>query len=304
LHAARSIWRRFTVKGVVWRHYLDWAIANVPFHIQPVLLNVWTLFFFFFAPPARRAVLRNLAIVLPGSSRLLNYFRAYRTLLGFAWSIAEAANYRVNEADFNYEIVGPEFLEQLSAARGAIVLTAHMGSSELGAALFARKCGREIRMIRTPEPDERAGAHLQATVEKEGVKIAYSSAGALLSFDLLHALRNGEIVSIQGDRMIEGVASAAGRMFDHPVHIPSGPFTLAQVAHVPIFPLFIIRTGYRSYRIIVRSPIFVRRNGERDRTSGLAAGVAAWCQVLQETIADHWPQWFGFGSIFAEHAPH
>lgn len=305
-HAAipRHFLRRFAVKGVIWRHYLDWAIANVPFHLQPILVTVWTIFFFFFAALERRSIVSNLAIVLPGSSAAMNHLRAFRTLLNCSWAIAEAANYRVNQAEFTYEIIGSEFLEQLRTTGGAIILTAHMGSPDFGAALFAQKFNREIRMVRAPEPDQETAQHLRAAVEEKGeggVKIAYSTDGALLSFDLLSVLRQGEIVSIQGDRIIEGVASAEGRMFGEGVSIPSGPFTLAQVAEAPIFPLFIVRAGFRRYQIIVREPITVHRSGPA-RAADIGRAVAAWCQILEQTIAQHWPQWFGFGPLFLQEA--
>ncbi len=299
-----TYFRRFAVKGVVWRHYLDWAMANLPFYLTPILLIFWTFFFFFFAAPARRSILRNLAFVLPGSSPLMNHWRAFRTLMNFAWTISDAAAFKVNRTDFSYEIVGAEFLEELAQAKGALVLTAHMGNYDLGAALFAQKCNREISMVRAPEPDEHTAQHLDESMQQTGagaVKIAYSTEGALLSFDLLGALRRGEIVSIQGDRTMPGVTTVEGRMFGARVEVPNGPFTLAQVAQVPLYPLFIVRAGYRRYRVIVRDPIFVARTA-RSRDEDIAAGVSTWCDLLEKTIARYWDQWFAFGPIFVSDA--
>jgi lauroyl/myristoyl acyltransferase len=273
----------------------------VPFYLQPIVLTFCSIFFFFFAAPARRSILRNLAAVLPGSSPLVNHWRAFRTLMNFAWTISEAADYKVNKREFKYEIVGEDLLDQLSTAKGALVLTAHMGNYDLGAALFAQKCNREIRMVRAPEPDQQTAHHLNETVQQAGegaVKIDYSTDGPLLSFDLLSALRQGEIVSIQGDRVMDGMATAECQMFGQRVRVPSGPFTLAQVAQVPIFPLFIVRAGFRRYQIVVRAPILIRRTS-RARDEDIALGVTAWCDVLEKMIARHWSQWFAFGSIFA-----
>jgi lauroyl/myristoyl acyltransferase len=300
---ARDLLRRFAVHAVLWRNYLDWAVANVPYYLQPILIFFWTIFFFFFAAPARRSVVRNLAVVLPGSSRLTNHLRAFRTLLRFAQTISDGANYRVNHAEFDYEIIGANFLEQLSRADGAILLTAHMGNYDLGAALFAQKFNREIRMVRAPEPDEEAAQHLTNFVEQTGkgaIKISYSTDGALVAFDLLQALRQGEIVSIQGDRVTPGVGEVAGEMFGRRVHVPSGPFTLALVAQKPIFPLFIVRAGHYRYRIIVHEPITVSRRGPA-RDQAIAAAAAQWCDVLEQVVAEHWDQWFAFAPIFSGH---
>ncbi len=293
--------RSFAVRGVFWREYLDFAIINIPFYLQPVLIWLWTLFFFFFAAPARRAVVANLALVLPGSSSAMNHLRAFRTLLNFAWTIAEAATYKLTRAEFVYEIDGTEQLDQLAAARGAIVLTAHMGNYDLGAGLFAQKFNRQIRMVRAPEADRETEEHLQDSLERTGqgaVKVDYNTAGALLSFDLLHALRAGEIVSIQGDRMVPGVAQTKGRIFNHEVDLPNGPFILGLVARMPIFPLFVVRSGFRRYTIIVREPITItRRSNSRDED--IIPGVEQWCHVLQSVVAQHWDQWFAFVPMFA-----
>lgn len=304
MERARENLRSFAVKGVVWRHYLDWAMANVPFYLQPVLLVSWSIFFFFFAAPARRSILNNLTVILPGSSPVVNQWRALRTLINFAWTISEAAGFKVSKSEFNYEIIGAELLEELRHAKGALVLTAHMGNADLGAALFAQKFSRQIRMVRAPEPNRQTASHLDRTMAQTGegaVKVDYSTGGPLLSFDLLNALRQGEIVSIQGDRVMAGMAAAEGRMFAHPVQVPSGPFTLAQVAQVPIYPLFIIRAGFRRYRIVVRPPIVVTRTARsRDEDITIAAG--KWCEVLEEMIAQYWSQWFAFGPIFISDA--
>lgn len=297
--------RHLAVRGVFWRQYLDWAIINLPFYMHPVLIFCWTVFFFFFAAPARRAVVANLAVVLPGSSKAMNHLRAFRNLHNFAWTIAEGAAYKLLRAEFDYEIDGSELLDRLAAAPGAILLTAHMGNYDLGAGLFAQKFNREIRMVRAPEADPQTEQHQRESLHQTGqgaVKVDYNTAGALLSFDLLNALRAGEIVSIQGDRVVEGVGQTSGRMFNHAVDLPNGPFILALVAQRPIFPLFIVRSGFRRYTIIVREPIDVRRGGG-SRDEDIAAPVGQWCAVLQNVIDQHWDQWFAFIPIFANHEP-
>lgn len=289
--------------GVLWRNYLDWAVENVPHYLQPILIFTWTIVFFFLAAPARRSVVANLAVVLPGSSRIANHFRAFLTLLRFAQTISDAANYRVNQVEFDYQIVGPESLEQLSQADGAILLTAHMGSYDLGAALFAQKFNRSIRMVRAPEPDRASGEHLSNSVEQTGkgaVTISYNTGGAMLAFDLLQALRAGEIVSIQGDRVTAGVADIEAQLFRQTVRVPSGPFTLALIAEKPIFPLFVARAGHYQYQIIAREPLRVVR-GEGSRDEALAAAAQQWCNVLEAIVAEHWDQWFAFVPIFPDH---
>jgi lauroyl/myristoyl acyltransferase len=302
-----AIWtRRFAVRGVFWREYLDWALANVPVYFLPLLIWFWTFFFFFFAAPARRSILSNLSVILPGSSLFVNCFRAWRTMYNFAWTITEGSHYKQNQRHFSYEVEGTDALEQLAATKGAIVLTAHMGNYDLGAAIFAQKFNREIRMVRAPEPDQQTARHLDKSLEKTGggaVRVDYTTERTLLSFDLLHALRQNEIVSIQGDRVIGDAARLQAHLFGRDVHFPTGPFILAQIAEVPIFPLFIVRSGYRRYRIIAYPPIACEPTG-RGRGEDFAAPLQQWSAALEDVIRRHWDQWYAFVPTFVKNGNH
>ena len=126
-----SIWLRgFAVRGVFWRLYLDWALANLPFYFLPFCIWFWTLFFFLFAGPARRALVANFFVMLPGSGLLSNYLRAWRTMYNYAWAISEGTHYKLTRTHLSYEIEGADNLERLGAGRVAIGLPAHLGNSD------------------------------------------------------------------------------------------------------------------------------------------------------------------------------
>jgi lauroyl/myristoyl acyltransferase len=290
----------FAVRGVFWRKCIDWVVLHVPSFFHPFLISISTALFFLTATPARRTVVQHLALILPGSRRLANYFRAFGIFQNFGWTLTDGAVRRLLKAPFIYEVEGEKFLKELAAAQGAIVLTAHMGNYDLGAAIFVEKFQRELRVVRAPEPDAVTARHLDKSIEQSaagGVKIEYNTEGALLSFDLLNALRRGEIISIQGDRSMGEIAQSPVNMFGHKALLPTGPFVLALAAQVPIFPLFVIRAGYRRYRFIARAPIICARTG-RARDEDIEAALQEWADILSEAIRAHWRQWHAFTPIF------
>jgi lauroyl/myristoyl acyltransferase len=229
----------------------------------------------------------------------MNYLRVLRVFANFGWSLTDATAYRMSKARFRYELERARFLDQLAAARGGIVLTAHMGNYDLGAALFAEKFHRQIRMVRAPEPDALAAQHVDLALQQSSagaVKVGYSDDGTSLAFDLLNALRNGEIISIQGDRVVGEVSRAPVKFFDRAIFLPNGPFVLSLVSETPIYPLFVVRIGYRKYKIIAREPIVcLRGNGSRDQI--IAEAMQNWARVLEEIVRCYWPQWFAFTSL-------
>jgi phosphatidylinositol dimannoside acyltransferase len=262
---------------------------------------IWTaaVIFFFVAAPARKALLQNLRGAIPGSWRIANYFRVIRVFANFGWSLTDAAVYRLKKGRFRYELEGGRFLDQLGAAPSAIVLTAHMGNYDLGAALFAERFDRQIRMVRAPEPDALAAQHVDLALRQSSagaVKVGYSNDGTALAFDLLSALRAGEIISIQGDRVVGEVARAPVKLFNREVFLPNGPFVLSLVSQTPIYPLFVIRTGYRKYKIAAREPISCfRNNGTREQA--IAEAMQTWARVLESILRKDWPQWFAFAEL-------
>ncbi len=292
--------RLFAVHGVFWRKCIDWIVLHVPSSFHPFLVFVSTLIFFFLAAPARRTALNHLAIVLPGSGRATNHFRVFRIFWNYGWALTDAAAYRLLKRQFTYEIVGEKFLNELSTAQGGIVLTAHLGNYDLGAAIFAEKFQRELRIVRAPEPDRASAQHLEGSLEESGagaVKVEYNTDGTLLSFDLLNALRRGEIVSIQGDRVIGEVSQSPVTLFGKTVRLPNGPFVLALVAEVPLYPLFVVRSGYRRYKIVASEPIICVRSSQ-SRDEDVASAMAQWAGVLEKAITGSWPQWYAFTPVF------
>ena len=298
-----SWWRRYLVRGVFWRQFLRWGVLTVPCWIEPVALGFYA-FAFTFWNTGRRAVMANLKAILPGSWAFANLFRVYRMIWNFAWTIADNVRFRETRTVPDWEFIGLENFEKLqSHPGGAIILTAHMGSYDLGANLFAETSPRKIVMVRAPEVDPQTRQYEESQYGRstESLRIDFNTKAADLAFDLLEAVRAGEIVAIQGDRVTPGIATLPATLFGKPTEMPAGPFALAMAARVPIFPLFVIRRGRRFYQLVTREPIFVERRG-RDRDADLKRAIDLWTAELERMIRGTWWNWFMFEPFSKEPA--
>jgi predicted LPLAT superfamily acyltransferase len=287
--------RRFSVKGVFWRRFLRWAVLNIPIWMEPLVMAFWSGFFLFWGS-GRRGVMHNLKAIKPGSWAIANFFRTYRVFWNYAWTITDNVRYKESRVLPDWEFAGHEHFEQaLASGGGAIILTAHMGSYDLGAHLFAAMTERKIVMIRAPEVDPETRAYEESLVGEtasDGLRVDFNTSSEL-AFDLLAAVQRGEIVAIQGDRVTPGIAALPATLFGRPTQLPAGPFALAMVARVPIYPMFVVRAGRRRYRLITREPICAQRRG-RNRDDDLRAAMAIWTEQLEEIIRTDWFQWFTF----------
>lgn len=291
-----SALRRFLVRGVFWRQLLRLAVLNTPLWLEPFVIGFWSLFFLLWGP-GRRSIMRNLRWIKHGSWPITNFFRTYRVFWNFAWSISDTARFREAHTMPDWEFVGLEHFERLRAHEGgAVILTAHMGSYDLGAHVFSSTSHRRIVMVRAPEldPETRRFEEQQtAHARNEGLRIDFNTKASELALELLHSLQAGELVAIQGDRVTPGIAAIETTLFGRPARVPAGPFALAMAARVPVFPLFIVRAGRRRYRLVTCEPIHVERRS-RHRDDELHAAAERWSRQLEEVIGRGWQQWFAF----------
>ena len=284
---------RFQVRGVFWRQFLRWAVLNVPLWIEPAIIGFWALFFLLWGP-GRRGVMRNLSLILPGSSALANFFRSYLVCWNFSWSLSETGRFREMRLIPEWSFAGREHLEALRSGGGAILLTAHMGSYDLGAHLFAEVSGRRIVMVRAPESDPETRKFEEARLGG-AIETQFNVDGSTLALDLLHAVRDGAIVAIQGDRMAGQISGVPATLFGKAIQVPAGPFALAMAARVPIYPVFVMRAGKQHYLLRAEQPFEIVRS--RDRDADFAAAAQKWTAVLEEVIRDGWQQWFAFEEL-------
>ncbi len=77
--------------------------------------------------------------------------------------------------------------------------------------------------------------------------------------------------------------------------LPRGPLFLARISRAPVFPLFILRDGWRRYRVKVFPPLELP---PRKRGPGEDPAVLDWAAAILEVVKPNWDQWFVFEPVF------
>lgn len=295
--------KRFKVRGLFWRQFIVWAVNNVPAYLEPVMLPIWAFFFLVGWGEGRRGVYRNLGVISPGTPPLVRLWRSYLVFWNFAFTFAETTHFNEEAIEVDWTLEGDHHLDELARHEGgAIILTAHLGNYDLGSYFFAKRMKRQFVIVRASEVDQEADQFAKQYREKISEKIggvAFNDPATNIAIPLVQALQRGDLVAIQGDRVIPGTAPAQGEMFGHRMKLPAGPFALAMTARVPIFPMFVTRVGWREYRVIAMEPIHCERVG-RDRAAEVNAAMVRWQGMLEQIVGRFSTQWFAFYSAFEE----
>lgn len=254
----------------------------------PVTVVIWLL-----AVPQREAVRANLSALMP--ERGTSAFTSFDVFYQFALTYLDRLWHLHFEREVEWEIIGKDDFEALQQENGgALVFTVHSGNYDLGAGLFARKFGRTIHTVRVPEAsDSLQQLRKQELREEErrhpNLHVHYNEPGGHLGMELCRKLLAGEVVCVQGDRVMGDVAPSEARIDGVTYRIPRGPLVLAEVTGVPCYPVFLIRKGRLSYRIEIGKPFHI--GGRKPKAAEVSA---AWLPVMHEFLLRHWDQWFVF----------
>jgi len=301
-----TIRRRLGLFGDLPTLLLNRCLRIVPWFLEPVLIGGWTFLFFLTARNQRKAVAFNLRAMHPDWHAIRATFGAWQVFWNFALTFVDALRCQTETGALDWVIDGIESFEDLAdREEGCIILTAHMGNYDIAAPMFSSRFRQTLYAVRAPErePDTQKARESELRKKEAGhpkYRTLYNTDNSHLGVELARLLREGNLVAVQGDRVVFDVSPMdievePGLVF----RLPKGPLYLARVTQSPCFPLFIIRDGWRRYRIIVLPEL---KLPERKRGNDIeAAGI--WAASLMKVIRLHWNQWYVFEPVFQRKAP-
>jgi lauroyl/myristoyl acyltransferase len=278
------------------------ALRVTPWFLEPVLIGGWTLLFFAIAREQRRAVAGNLRALHPAWEPWRAWLGAWQVFLNFALTFVDAQRCETGTGAVDWTVEGLADLEDLSKSKeGCIILTAHMGNYDIAATVFATRFKRALYTVRAPErePDTQR-LREQEIRRKEALnphfRTLYNEEGSHLGIELARLLREGNIVAVQGDRVIFDVAPMNVEVEPGlKMRLPKGPLFLARATGAPCFPLIILRDGWRRYRVVVLPELALppRARGKDDEAAKI------WARTILEMVRKHWQQWYVFEPLLS-----
>jgi KDO2-lipid IV(A) lauroyltransferase len=174
-----------------------------------------------------------------------------------------------------------------SAGKGAIILTAHMGSFEVGAAALREHEKRMHVLFRRDSLD--LFEQIRSTLRRRlGINEVCVDEGWTIWMRLRDALANDEVVLIQGDRVMPGQKGQPVRFFDGHILLPTGPVRLALVSGSPIIPVFSIRTPKGQIRLFIEKPILVGEDAGGLSTDDAMNAIGTALEKYVRRFPDQW----------------
>jgi predicted LPLAT superfamily acyltransferase len=206
----------------------------------------------------------------------------------------------MGRATMEFEFAGEaEVLRAMAENRGVILLTAHVGSWELGGHVIARH-GRPVNLVVLEREEQRIRQMFDAALRARKFNILTTSDDPLRSIPIVAALRRGEIVALHGDRTFGREAAVEVPFLGVPARFPTGPYLLAAATGAPIIPVFALRTRLRHYRFISFPAQYVRHERGPAQAAAVRACVAAYVAHLTTVVQQYPEQWYNFYPFWDE----
>jgi len=291
---------RFHVTGVFWYRFAYWGFTRLPSWTAWISTSFFAIFFFLTLGRIRGALASNLEPVLGRMGRWGALGRSFRTLWAFSWCFTERYRRLANPERFSAALEGEEHWRQVMDGPGGVILvTAHIGPWETATHFGASNSPRRIHIVREKEIDPRAQQFIQELLARSGNNYVTHFAGEdlTLAIELANALREGDVVALQGDRPREGGRTMNVSLFGRPMPLPTGPAALARAADVPILPVFNFRDGRFRVRTAVRAPIHVAHTADRD--ADVAGAMQRLATEIEWAIRRRPHQWFCFRRLWS-----
>jgi predicted LPLAT superfamily acyltransferase len=224
----------------------------------------------------------------------------WRHFFHFGASLIDTLAYLLGKAEFAFTGYDGRTPDQIVPAdRGSIIISAHFGNWEVAGNGLSRARGLPVNVIMLDNERQRIKALFGKAFTRRRIRIIPMTGNALeLIMAIKAALDRKEIVCMHGDRCA-GQRCEAMDFFGRQAFFPRGPFELSAITGVPLLPVFAIKQGLRTYRLIIAEPI---PGSGADREAMILSSMRKYVSILQDIVRAHPFEWFNFYDFWADKA--
>jgi KDO2-lipid IV(A) lauroyltransferase len=194
------------------------------------------------------------------------------------------------------EEVGVDYMtDALTAGKGVICITPHLGNWEIGGLLFSFRGGK-LNVLTLDERDLDTRSYREEMRRRRGIKNLYINPkddSPMAILDAVKALRRNEIVAMLGDR-IESQKTMVFDFFGRKTPFPIGVAILAMATGAPVLPVFVVMERNRKYKGIIDAPVHFNPPSREDREAVVREGMERLVRKFEAYIEKYPDQWYNF----------
>ncbi len=255
------------------------------------------IYFFLFAPTARRHSRRFLHLALGRTPRARDRFRQ---VLSFASTIHDRV-YLINEQFklFNITLDGESLLlSQADSGRGALLMGAHMGSFEVMHSLGRRRPGLKVAMAMYEENARKINTTL-AALNPQAVTDIVPLGRIDAMLNIAERLNRGAFVGVLADRTLGSEPVHAVTLLGERAYLPIGPMRAAAILRCPVFFMAGLYRGANNYHVVFERVADFSSTPAGTRELAVRSAIERYAAVLDRYCRSDPYNWFNFYDFWA-----
>ena len=260
--------------------------------VSRVALYGIALYFFLFAPGARRQSRRYLRRALGRTPRAHERFRH---ILYFATTIHDRV-YLINERynAFKVSIEGEQLMQaEVLRAHGAFLMGAHMGSFEIIGSIGRRQPGLKVSMAMYEDNARKINGILAAiNPDAKPDIISLGHINAMLR--LAERLDEGAFVGMLGDRTLGEEPVHEVTILGERAYLPIGPMRAAAILRRSVFFMVGLYRGGNCYHVVFEPIADFSDVAPKSRDAAVRAAVEKYAALLDRHCRSDPYNWFNF----------
>jgi phosphatidylinositol dimannoside acyltransferase len=268
---------------------LQRIMEHLPRGLAYALAVAVARFAFVLARGARSSLQDNLRVALPEAGRSELRRITYQNFRNHAKAYADLMRLPVASVEDLRSLMHSTGWENLEAARargkGVLVVSCHMGSWEVAAAIWSSTMAPVNLFAEELEPRELYEWY-RTTRARLGISVLPLSRAGLRK--VLQALEAEEMVVTAIDRDILGTGILVD-FFGRPARIPEGPASIALRRGTPLLPVCVYRLPDDTFQAIGYPPIFAEPTG--DIRADIKRVTEELVRAMERMIREHPDQW-------------
>jgi predicted LPLAT superfamily acyltransferase len=250
------------------------------------------LYFFLFAPAARRQSRRYLRRALGRPPTALDRFRH---VLYFATTIHDRV-YLINERydTFSVTVEGEATMRsEVQRAQGAFLMGAHMGSFEVIGSIGRRQPGLQVSMAMYEDNARKINGILAAiNPNAKPDIISLGHINAMLR--IADRLDRGAFVGMLGDRTLGDEPVHEVTILGERAYIPTGPMRAAAILRRPVFFMLGLYRGGNRYHVVFEPIADFSDVTPKSRDAAVRVAVERYAELLDRHCRNDPYNWFNF----------
>ncbi len=274
---------------------------NLPLKVAYKLAVFISDIHYIFADKDREGVTANLKAIFPEKSG--HEIRKIRIKMfrNFAKYLVDFFRFSKIDREYiknNVKMKGIHYLDEaLAKGKGVIMLTAHIGNFELGAAVMGI-LGYDFWVVALPHKSKNVDDFFNSQRENKGVKVIPFGNAVKQSMAVLS--KNG-LLALAADRDFSREGGVLADFFGRPTYLPRGPSVFALKTGAAVVPGFMLRNADDSFTLELGRPIEVTevKHGKLF-DEDLKSLTEKYNAILESYIRKYPEQWYVFRRFWAQ----